>query len=124
MKREDALTQKLSSISDRYHEVEKLVGDPDVIKDAKRYRDLMREYKRLAGIVEHHSLVVSLEKDLEQAEEWIHGEDADFKALAQEERPELERRLEEAYEGSKIMLLPRDEVDDRPVMIEFRAGTG
>ena len=124
MKREDALTQKLSSISDRYHEVEKLVGDPDVIKDAKRYRDLMREYKRLAGIVEHHSLVVSLEKDLEQAEEWIHGEDADFKALAQEERPELERRLEEAYEGAKIMLLPRDEVDDRPVMIEFRAGTG
>ena len=101
MKREDALTQKLSSISDRYHEVEKLVGDPDVIKDAKRYRDLMREYKRLAGIVEHHSLVVSLEKDLEQAEEWIQGEDADFKALAQEERPELERRLEEAYDSRK-----------------------
>jgi len=48
--------KKLSSISDRYHEVEKLVGDPDVIKDAKRYRDLMREYKRLESIVQHHSL--------------------------------------------------------------------
>jgi len=48
----------------------------------------------------------------------------DFKALAQEERPELERKLAEAYEAAKIMLLPRDEVDDRPVMIEFRAGTG
>lgn len=124
MKREDALTNKMSSISDRYHEVEKLVGDPDVIKDARRYRDLMREYKRLESIVQHHTLLLSLEKDLDQAEEWLKGDDADFKALAQEERPDLERRLLEAYEKAKIMLLPRDEVDDRPVMIEFRAGTG
>ncbi|MBV41554.1 MAG: peptide chain release factor 1 [Crocinitomicaceae bacterium] len=124
MKREDALTNKMSSISDRYHEVEKLVGDPDVIKDARRYRDLMREYKRLESIVQHHTLLLSLEKDLDQVEEWLKGDDADFKALAQEERPDLERRLLEAYEKAKIMLLPRDEVDDRPVMIEFRAGTG
>lgn len=124
MKREDALINKMSSISDRYHEVEKLVGDPDVIKDPKRYRDLMREYKRLESIVHHHTLVVSFEKDLDQVEEWLKGNDADFRALAQEERPDLERKLLAAYEEAKIMLLPRDEVDDRPVMIEFRAGTG
>ena len=124
MKREDALTQKLSSIADRYREVEKLVGDPEVIKDALRYRDLMREYKRLEQIVVHQEHVISLEKDLDQAEEWLAGDDEDYKTLALEERPELQRKLAEAYEAAKIMLLPRDEVDDRPVMIEFRAGTG
>ena len=124
MKREDALTQKLSSIADRYREVEKLVGDPEVIKDARRYRDLMREYKRLEHIVAHQESLISLEKDLDQAEEWIAGDDEDYKALALEERPELQRKLTAAYEAAKIMLLPRDEVDDRPVMIEFRAGTG
>lgn len=116
--------QKLASISDRFHEVEKLVGDPDVIKDARRYRDLMREYKRLGQIVTHHRLLVSLETELTQAEEWLAGDDLEFRELAQEEAPELVRRLAEAYEAGKIMLLPRDEVDDRPVMIEFRAGTG
>ena len=124
MKREEALMQKLASISDRFHEVEKLVGDPDVIKDARRYRDLMREYKRLGQIVTHHRLLVSLETELTQAEEWLAGDDLEFRELAQEEAPELVRRLAEAYEAGKIMLLPRDEVDDRPVMIEFRAGTG
>jgi peptide chain release factor 1 len=84
----------------------------------------MREYKRLESIVHHHTLVVSFEKDLDQVEEWLKGNDADFRALAQEERPDLERKLLAAYETAKIMLLPRDEVDDRPVMIEFRAGTG
>ena len=116
--------QKLASISDRFHEVEKLVGDPDVIKDARRYRDLMREYKRLGQIVTHHRILVSLETELTQAEEWLTGEDLEFRELAQEEEPDLVRRLAEAYEAGKIMLLPRDEVDDRPVMIEFRAGTG
>ena len=124
MKREEALMQKLASISDRFHEVEKLVGDPDVIKDARRYRDLMREYKRLGQIVTHHRLLVSLETELSQAEEWMDGVDLEFRELAQEEAPDLVRRLSEAYEAGKIMLLPRDEVDDRPVMIEFRAGSG
>ena len=124
MKREEALMQKLASISDRFHEVEKLVGDPDVIKDARRYRDLMREYKRLGQIVTHHRLLVSLETELTQAEEWLDGDDLEFRELAQEEAPDLVRRLAIAYEAGKIMLLPRDEVDDRPVMIEFRAGTG
>ena len=124
MKREEALMQKLASISDRFHEVEKLVGDPDVIKDARRYRDLMREYKRLGQIVTHHRLLVSLETELSQAEEWMDGVDLEFRELAQEEAPDLVRRLSEAYEAGKIMRLPRDEVDDRPVMIEFRAGSG
>lgn len=118
------MLQKLASISDRYHEVEKLVGDPDVIKDAKRYRDLMREYKRLAPIVNHFNLVTSIGNDLDQAEAWIGGDDAEFKDLGQAERPGLQHKLEAAYEAAKVMLLPRDEVDDRPVMIEFRAGTG
>jgi peptide chain release factor 1 len=84
----------------------------------------MREYKRLGQIVTHHRLLVSLETELTQAEEWLAGDDLEFRELAQEEAPELVRRLAEAYEAGKIMLLPRDEVDDRPVMIEFRAGTG
>ena len=37
---------------------------------------------------------------------------------------EIKSKLEAGLEEARILLLPKDEVDDRPVMMEFRAGTG
>ena len=62
--------QKLASISDRFLEVEKQVGDPEVIADQKRYRDLMREYKRLGPIVDQFKELRAWESDRKQAEAW------------------------------------------------------
>ena len=116
--------QKLASISDRFQEVEKQVGDPEVIADQHKYRDLMREYKRLGPIVDHFNQLSAWRADRDQAEEWAAGDDADFKELAEVELPEIKSKLEAGLEEARILLLPKDEVDDRPVMMEFRAGTG
>lgn len=116
--------QKLASISDRFQEVEKQVGDPEVIADQRRYRDLMREYKRLGPIVDHFNQLTAWRADRDQAEEWAAGDDADFKELAEIELPEIKSKLATGLEEARILLLPKDEVDDRPVMMEFRAGTG
>jgi len=124
MKVEDTLMQKLASISDRFQEVEKQVGDPEVIADQRKYRDLMREYKRLGPIVDHFKQLSAWRADRDQAEEWAAGDDADFKELAEVELPEIKSKLEAGLEEARILLLPKDEVDDRPVMMEFRAGTG
>ena len=116
--------QKLASISDRFQEVEKQVGDPEVIADQRKYRDLMREYKRLGPIVDHFKQLSAWRAARDQAEEWAAGDDADFKELAEVELPEIKSKLEAGLEEARILLLPKDEVDDRPVMMEFRAGTG
>ena len=116
--------QKLASISDRFQEVEKQVGDPEVIADQRKYRDLMREYKHLGPIVDHFNQLSAWRADRDQAEEWAEGDDADFKELAEIELPEIKSKLEAGLEEACILLLPKDEVDDRPVMMEFRAGTG
>lgn len=116
--------QKLASISDRFQEVEKQVGDPEVIADQRRYRDLMREYKRLGPIVGHFNQLSAWRADRDQAEEWAAGDDLDFKELAEAELPEIKSKFEVGLEEARILLLPKDEVDDRPVMMEFRAGTG
>ena len=116
--------QKLASISDRFQEVEKQVGDPEVIADQRRYRDLMREYKRLGPIVDHFNQLTAWRSDRDQAEEWAAGDDAGFRELAEVELPEIKSKLEAGLEEARILLLPKDEVDDRPVMMEFRAGTG
>ena len=50
------LLAKLEAISDRFREVEKSIGDPDLIANNNAYRDAMREYKRLEPIAEHTKL--------------------------------------------------------------------
>lgn len=120
----EALLAKLASVKDRFHEVEKSVGDPDVIADQTRYRDLMREYRRLEPIVLHADGMRRLHEDLIQAQEWLKGADADYRELAREELPVLEAQLRASFEAGRIMLLPRDAADDRSAMLEVRAGTG
>ena len=115
---------KLAFIVDRYREVEKSVGDPEVVSNPTRYRDLMREYKKLTPLVEIHQTLTAWESDWNQCQEWILNGDSDFVALAKEEMPQIQDKLEKGYAASRLMLLPRDEADDRPVMMELRAGTG
>lgn len=124
MKAEDTLLQKLASISDRFLEVEKQVGDPEVIADQRKYRDLMREYKQLGPIVDHYHRLIAWISDRKQAEEWAASNDEEFKEMAELELPEIKAKLEAGLDEARILLLPKDEVDDRPVMMEFRAGTG
>ena len=50
--------------------------------------------------------------------------DADMKAMAEEELNGLKERLPALEKQIQILLLPRDEADDRNVVLEVRAGTG
>lgn len=50
--------------------------------------------------------------------------DAEMRAMAESERPELEARREELVQHIRIALLPKDAMDERNVMLEIRAGTG
>lgn len=50
--------------------------------------------------------------------------DAEMRALAEEERPELDERLEALGQDIRLLLLPRDAADQRSAILEIRAGTG
>lgn len=118
------LLAKLEAISDRFREVEKSIGDPDLIANNIAYRDAMREYKRLEPIAEHCKLFRAVWDDLAQAKEWAKSDDPDYREMGSEEISPLQEKLEEMVLTSREMLLPRDEADDRDVVLEVRAGTG
>jgi peptide chain release factor 1 len=50
--------------------------------------------------------------------------DAEMRALASEELPELSRKLPEAERALALKLLPKDAADAKPAILEIRAGTG
>src|SRR5271169_6399205 len=60
--------------------------------------------------------------DLEQIK--ANEADAELRALAEAELPALQRRIPEIEQRIKVMLLPKDEADERNAILEVRAGTG
>ena len=119
-----SLRARLSDAVARAAEVERLLADPATTRDSKRLAELGRE---------HHQLqtVVSLSRDLERAERELDGARelaaSDDPELAQEARAE-EHRLQEEIARLELQikpaLLPPDPLDDRPAIVEIRAGTG
>lgn len=119
------LLERLFSLVDRYNEVGKLITDPAVISDMKRYPVLMKEYKDLKVLVDKYYEYKKLIDDLNSAKEILYSnEDADLKELAQEEYDTLVPLKEKMDEEVKYMLIPKDPEDTKNCILEIRAGTG
>lgn len=119
------LLKKLEAIVDRYNEVGKLITDPDVIADMKRYPVLMKEYKDLGIIEETYSKYKKLLNDIHSAKELLSvADEQDMKALAQEELDTLLPQQDKMEEEVKFLLIPKDPEDTKNCILEIRAGTG
>jgi peptide chain release factor 1 len=104
--------------------VEAELSDPATVRDTHKLAALAREHHRLASVVSAAARLRKLEDDLSQARELLRSDDAE---LAGEARAEV-TRTEEAIEAQETALVPllvaHDPLDDRPVIVEIRAGTG
>ncbi|MBI1494136.1 peptide chain release factor 1 [Halocynthiibacter styelae] len=108
---------KLSRITERFEYVEAQMnaGLGDIAA-------LGREYSELRPLVEQVQAYKQLLEDISEAEAML--EDVDMKELAEEELPLLRERLPVEEQALQVALLPKDEADARPAMIEIRPGTG
>jgi peptide chain release factor 1 len=117
--------EKLEALSARLRELDEAVSDPDFAKDPQRYRELMRERSHLAVIDEAYVQYKALSSDIEGARALVHDEsDAEMRDLAKEELKTLEEKKEATEARLKELLVPRDPLADKNVIMEIRAGTG
>ncbi len=109
----------------RREEVSKLIVDPDVIADMKRYVKLNKEYKDLEPITKVYVEYKNVIENIQSSKEIIKTEsDPEFKEMARLELETLETRKIEMDEEIKILLIPKSPEDDKDVIMEIRAGTG
>jgi peptide chain release factor 1 len=117
--------EKLESLKQRFEEVERNMADPAVVADRNAYQELVRERSSLEEIVAAYNHYLELEEQLGDArgllEQEKDGEMVDF--LSGETRS-LERNLQSTRERLKVLLIPKDELADKDVLVEIRAGTG
>jgi peptide chain release factor 1 len=108
----------------RATEVEQLLADPETTKDAPRLAELGREHHRLAQVVARATRLQKAEQELTEARELANGDDPDFAAEARSEMVRLEEETGVLEKELLPLLIPRDPLDDRPAIVEIRAGTG
>ena len=83
---------------------------------------LAREYSELRPVVDEIETWHRLRSEIADAEAMLT--DPDMKALAEDELPRLRARLPQVEDALNIALLPKDEADARPAILEIRPGTG
>ena len=117
----DAMRAKLTEIVAQYDDLGEQLGQPDVVVDPRKLRDLSKARARLEPVVELFRDLEKTEGDIEEGEELI-AETADAELTEELERFRLRRdRLAAELEEE---LAPRDPDDDRDCLLEVRAGTG
>ena len=106
----------------RLHELDALLGAPDVVDNMNRFRALSREHSEASILIEVFNRYLQREADLATAEELL--QDADMAEMAQDEIDQAEIDLEVLDLELQQMLVPKDPDDERSAFVEIRAGTG
>lgn len=119
------LLQKLEAIHIRFVEVGKLIVDPDIIADMKRYVKLNKEYKDLEEIEVVYKKYKNILDNLESSKALLQEEeDPEMREMAKMEIDELETLRPQLEEDIKLLLIPKDPEDEKCAIMELRAGTG
>jgi peptide chain release factor 1 len=116
--------QKLDQFEKRYEELTHQMADPAVITDGDRYRKVTKEQSELSDVVAKYREWKKVTDALSQARAMLQEKDADLRAMAEEEVSHLEPEVASIEDQLKLLLLPKDPLDEKNVVLEIRAGTG
>lgn len=120
----DSILRKLETLSERHEEVGHLLGEPDVLADQNKFRELSKEYSQLEEVVNCFVNYNQLVDDISNAEEMMKDSDPDMREMAAEDFKESKAQLEPVEIELQKLLLPRDPNDGKNIFLEVRAGTG
>ena len=120
------MLEQLRRVRRRYDEVNLSLQDPVILADGGRYAALMKEYKRLTPLMEALDEYERVCAECAEARALLDegGLEPDFREMVQTEYSEGRQKQEELEQTLRILLLPRDENDDRSVILEIRSGAG
>ncbi|MBI5443469.1 MAG: peptide chain release factor 1 [Deltaproteobacteria bacterium] len=116
------MNERLAEVEDRYEKLTREISDPSAFADLDQYAKLTREHSELQEVVEAFRAYRALETQAEEARALLG--DPELGSLAREELAQAEVGLEETSARLKSLLLPKDPLDEKNVILEIRAGTG
>ncbi len=118
------LDKQINDLKSKFdHLNEKLLNSQNL--DNKEIIQINKDLSKLEPIITLSNVIKNLNKEIKDYKEILENEsDEDLRDLAKQELPIFEKDLETKNKELLIALLPRDEADDKNVILEIRAGTG
>ncbi|MBQ7679680.1 MAG: peptide chain release factor 1 [Butyrivibrio sp.] len=119
------MLDRLEDILHRYEDITRELSAPQTASDAGRFQKLMKEQAELLPLVESAQSLKHCQETIAESEELLRTEtDEEMRSMLREELDAARLELPRLEEQMKILLLPKDEDDDRNVIVEIRAGVG
>lgn len=119
-----SFAENLANVVNRYEEISSLISSPDVNTEdlVKMNKELAELEPVVAAVHQYHKA----EKDMADAKAMMDDDtmDKDMREMAEAEYFDLKDKLPALEKEIKILLLPKNDEDEKNAILEVRAGTG
>jgi peptide chain release factor 1 len=116
--------QRLAETEKRFEGLTQQLSDPILINDGDAYRKAAKARSDMEEVVSKYRDWKQYSDELAQANGMLAEADADLRAMAEDEVARLTPLIERTEAELKFLLLPKDPLDEKNVVLEIRAGTG
>ena len=118
------MRKKLEAIIAKHTHLAEQMADPEIYGDQDKLTPIAIEHSAMEGIVNVGKLYISVLDQIADDKEILDGDDDDLKEIVQQELGDLVAQQENLEEEIKVLLLPKDPMDNKNLILEIRAGTG
>ena len=118
------MRKKLEAIIAKHAHLAEQMADPEIYGDQDKLTPIAIEHSAMEGIVNVGKVYISVLDQIADDKEILDGDDDDLKEIVQEELGDLVAQQENLEAEIKVLLLPKDPMDNKNLILEIRAGTG
>ena len=117
--------EKVEQIEKRYKELGEIISKPEIIQDYEKFRDLSKQRKTMEETVNIYYQYKEAMSAINEAKEMLHSEkDSSMREFLNNEISTNENKIAEFEQRLKVLLLPKDPMDDKDIMLEIRGSAG
>jgi peptide chain release factor 1 len=117
-------SQRLEDMEARFDAVTHQMADPAVIADGETYRKIAKTRSELEETVAKYGEYKQAKRNYDEARSMLEDPDPELRQMAADEIARMEPALVRIEEELKVLLLPKDPLDEKNIVLEIRAGTG
>ena len=118
------MRKKIEAIIAKHAHLAQQMADPEIYGDQDKLTPIAIEHSAMEGIVNVGKVYISVLDQIADDKEILDGDDDDLKEIVQEELGDLVAQQENLEAEIKVLLLPKDPMDNKNLILEIRAGTG
>ncbi len=118
------MKKKIEAIIAKHAHLAEQMADPEIYGNQDKLTPIAIEHSAMEGIVNVGKVYISVLDQIADDKEILDGDDDDLKEIVQEELGDLVAQQENLEAEIKVLLLPKDPMDNKNLILEIRAGTG